>query len=236
MKRIFCAILVITIFMLTGGRQMADAKTDDLSAQQAAIIPIAAFTANGNSDQLKKALSGGLQAGLTINEIKEVLIQMYAYCGFPRALTALSTFMNLLDERKAQGIEDKQGDAPKKLAAGADRLAIGGKIQTGLVGRPVTGKLYEFCPDIGVFLKEHLFCDIFARNLLTDKEREIATIAALAALPAPEQLESHYKVCLNIGITAAQLRDFVNILAERVGKNQAALAADILAKALKSTK
>lgn len=47
----------------------------------------------------------GLEAGMTINEIKEILVQTYAYAGFPRSLRALQTFMSVLDNRKKAGIE-----------------------------------------------------------------------------------------------------------------------------------
>jgi 4-carboxymuconolactone decarboxylase len=61
-------------------------KKQALSAIQKSIIPIAAFTANGDREKLKTALNEGLDAGLTVNEIKEILVQMYAYAGFPRSL------------------------------------------------------------------------------------------------------------------------------------------------------
>lgn len=35
--------------------------------------------------KLNAALNQGLDAGLTINETKEILIQLYAYTGFPAA-------------------------------------------------------------------------------------------------------------------------------------------------------
>ncbi len=44
-----------------------------LNTKQRAMIPIAAFTANGNLDKLKESLEQGLDAGLTVNEIKEVI-------------------------------------------------------------------------------------------------------------------------------------------------------------------
>lgn len=34
---------------------------------------------------------------ITINEIKEVLVQMYAYCGFPRSLNGINTFMTVVN-------------------------------------------------------------------------------------------------------------------------------------------
>ena len=58
-------------------------EIDALSKRQQAIIPIAAFTASGDLDKLKAALIDGLDAGLTVNEIKEIPVHLYAYAGFP---------------------------------------------------------------------------------------------------------------------------------------------------------
>ena len=76
------------------------------------VAAIAAFTAIGRLPQLRDALTDGLNAGLSVNQIKEILVQMYAYAGFPRSLNALGTFMALLEQRRADGIaeEDKAED------------------------------------------------------------------------------------------------------------------------------
>jgi 4-carboxymuconolactone decarboxylase len=71
-----------------GGATMSP---EGLSVKQQRLIAIAAFTANGNLPKLSAALAGGLDAGWTINEIKEVLVQLYAYAGFPRSLNGLNT-------------------------------------------------------------------------------------------------------------------------------------------------
>lgn len=83
-----------------------------LDAREISIVPIAAYTALGNESALKKALIEGLGNGMTVNEIKEVLVQMYAYTGFPRSLTGLGVFVNLLKERRASGINDTVGRGP----------------------------------------------------------------------------------------------------------------------------
>ena len=61
-------------------------KNDALNQRQQDIIPIAAFTAAGEINRLKPALGKGLDDGLTVNEIKEILVHLYAYAGFPRSL------------------------------------------------------------------------------------------------------------------------------------------------------
>ena len=61
-----------------------------LTTKEKYIVNISMFTANGDMVSLKKAIKDGLYDGLTVNEVKEVMVQLYAYCGFPRTLNALS--------------------------------------------------------------------------------------------------------------------------------------------------
>lgn len=205
-----------------------------LTPKQQSIIPIAAFTANGDTERLKGALAEGLRNGMTVNEIKEVLVQMYAYTGFPRSLTGLNTFLALLNERKAQGITDEQGREPAPLPANTNIRERGTANQTAVIGRPASGPVYDFAPVIDTFLKEHLFGDIFSRDLLTFQERELATVAALASLPAEAQLQSHLRCCLNVGLSEAQMNEFVAVLGAKVGAAEAERAGRLLQIALQN--
>ena len=75
-------------------------QSQALSATHQAIVPIAAFAAAGDIARLNAALNQGLDAGLTVSEAKEVLVQLYAYAGFPRSLNALTELMKVVDARK----------------------------------------------------------------------------------------------------------------------------------------
>jgi alkylhydroperoxidase/carboxymuconolactone decarboxylase family protein YurZ len=177
-------------------------KIPELTEKQLSIIPIAGFTAKGEIQNLKSALSKGLDAGLTINEIKEILVQLYAYAGFPRSLNAINAFETVLNERRQKGIEDTAGREPSPQNFKNGKFEYGKDVQTTLTGSTETGQAQKFVPVIDTFLKEHLFADIFSRNNLDYKSREIATISALASLTKTEnQLRSHLKVCKNIGLT-----------------------------------
>lgn len=190
-----------------------------LDGKQQKIVPIAAFTATGSLENLKTALNEGLDAGLSINEIKEVLVQMYAYTGFPRSLNAITTFMDVLKERELKGIKDEIGQDASPLPTDKSRLELGTEVQTYLVGAPVQGGVMDFAPAIDAFLKDHLFGDIFGRDNLDYKSREIATVATLASLSGAEgQLQSHMNVSMNIGITPEQLQELTDILGLEVGK------------------
>jgi alkylhydroperoxidase/carboxymuconolactone decarboxylase family protein YurZ/quercetin dioxygenase-like cupin family protein len=200
-----------------------------LDIRQQSIVTISAFTAKGDLLQLQKALNDGLNAGLTVNEIKEVLVQLYAYTGFPRSLNALQTFADVLNQRKQNGIKDELGKDASPLPTDKSKLQFGTEMQTQLVGQPVKGEVFEFAPAIDQFLKEHLFGDIFGRDNLDWKNRELATIAALVALGGVEnQLRSHFKVGMYNGITPAQLTNLLSIIRSKVGSKEANVASQVL--------
>jgi alkylhydroperoxidase/carboxymuconolactone decarboxylase family protein YurZ len=206
-------------------------KKQALSARQKTIIPIAAFTADGHLEKLKTALNEGLDAGLTVNEIKEILVQMYAYCGFPRSLNGISTFMSVMEERGKKGIKDEIGKEASPLPANKSRIELGTEIQTGLAGRPVTEAIYAFTPAIDQFLKGHLFGDIFGRDNLDFQSREIATISALASMEGVNsQLQAHFNIGFNTGLTEAQMRSLISVLEVKVGKKEADNAYEVLGK------
>ncbi len=227
-----CCMAVLLCPAMARAGQSAEA----LEKKEQSIIPIAAYTAKGDTAKLKEALAEGLQNGMTVNEIKEVLVQMYAYTGFPRSLTALNTFLALLDERKAHGINDETGRDATPLPDKADMRKIGTQNQTALIGKPATGRVYEFAPVIDTFLKEHLFGDIFSRDVLTFKERELATVSALASLPAEAQLVSHLNCCLVVGWSAEQLHSFAAVLKDKVGRAEGELAEKCLESVLEKRK
>lgn len=215
-------------------------KTRELNQRQQAIIPIAAFTADGNIDRLKFALNQGLDAHLTVNEIKEVLVHLYAYTGFPRSLNALSAFMGVLDERKAKGIEDVVGKEANSVPPDLDRDGYGAKVRAYLAGleTDISGARWQlFSPSIDVFLKEHLFADLFARDVISHQDRELATVAALANMTGTEgQLGFHLGGAMNTGLTPAQMEVFISVLKVKVGETQADNAQNILNKVLSSRK
>lgn len=188
-----------------------------LLPRQQAIVPIAAHAAIGDMPHLNAALIRGLEAGLTVSDCKEILVQMYAYAGFPRSLNALTELMCVLQARKDQGIKDAPGRDPGPVPEGTVLLAAGTANQTQLAGAPVKGALFDFAPAIDQYLKTHLFGAIFARDNLDWKDRELATVAALAAMSGVEpQLQAHIRLSMNVGVSAQQLQQLVQVLADTV--------------------
>jgi len=76
----------------------------DLKSREVATI--AALTALGNArPQLKVHIHAGLNVGLTREEVKEVIIQMAVYAGFPSALNGMFAAKEVFSERDKKGIK-----------------------------------------------------------------------------------------------------------------------------------
>jgi len=183
------------------------ANAAELTAKENTIVDIGAWTARGEQDKLGAAFKAGFGAGLTLNEAKELIGQLYAYCGFPLALNAAGTLMKVADEVKPT--EGSAADMPRG-SLGGKALEIGTENQTKLCGGPVKGALFDFHPQLDEYLKTHLFGDIFARDNVAWRTREIVTIAALAARPetAP-QMKAHIAIGKVNGVTDAQAKAIV---------------------------
>lgn len=233
--------MIFTLIFCALGQANAQDKAvtnKTLSLKQQGIIPIAAYTAIGDLDQLKTALNEGLDAGLTINETKEIIVHLYAYCGFPRSIRGLQTFMEVLDERIANGINDEVGAEASPLNDDGTKYDRGKANLEELIGRPITGPqsgYAAFAPVIEIFLKEHLFADIFDRDVLTFAERELVTVSVLSSIGGVEpMLRSHLSICLNVGLTPEQLNEFVGIIKETSGKKKAKATQAVLNEVLKN--
>jgi len=207
-------------------------QTSTLSVSQQAIVPIAAFAAVGDIANLNQALEHGLDAGMTVSDAREVLVQLYAYAGFPRSLNALGELMKVVEQRRARGVVDAPGRAPvRPIPTGDALLAAGSANQAKLVGAPVRGPLFDFAPAIDEYLKTHLFGDIFERDNLDWQSREVATVSILAALSGVEsQLQSHVRISMNVGISVGQLRQVADVLARQVDAAAGARALAALTK------
>ena len=197
-------IFILAIF-IAGNNVMAK---EILTKKEQNIVLISSYTASGDLENLEQATKKGLEDGLTVNEVKEVMVQLYAYCGFPRSINALTTLMQLETER---GNSDILGKLPSAKPEGT-ALEYGAQNQTKLVGTEVKGQLFEFVPAIDEYLKAHLFGDIFARDNVDWQTRELATIAMLAAREGVDaQLQAHINIGKHNGLTDAQVSEILEI-------------------------
>ncbi|MBR3828861.1 MAG: carboxymuconolactone decarboxylase family protein [Bacteroidales bacterium] len=206
MKQIFLTAIVVLATVILAACSGKTNQTDkDMTKltfnerQAAAMAVIACNEARGDQSSLAGAIHEGFEAGLTANQMKEALSQLYAYTGFPRSLNALGTLQKVMEQRGDVEIGPESAPMP----AGYDALKQGTEVQTKLSGQPFN---YDFCPAEDYYLKAHLFGDIFARDLLTYADRELVTVSALSGLEGVmSQLRAHVRGALNMGVSEEQL-------------------------------
>lgn len=165
-----------------------------------------------------------------------MLVHLYAYCGFPRSLSVINTLMQLLDERNAKGLQDIMRKAASPITSTASKYERGMQNLEKLTGKPETGPktgVNACSPKSDVFLKEHLFADLFERDVLTFQQRELVTIVALVSLGGVvPRLQFHHGAGLHVGLTEAQLRQIIILSEAAAGQPQADGARAVLTKAL----
>lgn len=229
MKRHWYLVFSLSILLLLAVRvhaQLSAAGSPGrLALRQQHIVTISSLTAKGDLVPLHKAFADALEAGLTISEIRELLVHLYAYTGFPRSLQGINTFIAVLDSRKANGIIDSPGPGPGPIENNVSKYQQGKIALEKLTGvperEPKTGYA-AFAPVIDTFLKEHLFADIFNRDVLSYADREIATVSALTSLGGVEpMMRSHMEISLRLGIIEPQLRHLLALIEEKVGPEEA---------------
>ncbi len=235
---VVCATLVCTLFCagctkgtVKNESSMQEMKSLTFNKEQAACMAsIACFEAKGDQEQLAQSINEGLDAGLTVSQIKEALSQLYAYTGFPRSLNALGTLQSVIKKRAESGIVVNDGMEASPLPNDYDALTQGTSVQTMLTGQPFN---YDFCPATDYYLKAHLFGDIFARNNLTYADRELVTVSALSGLEGVEpQLKAHVNGARNMGLTDEQLLAIPVALNSKYCRKEAQRASKVISSVL----
>ncbi|RFB78932.1 carboxymuconolactone decarboxylase family protein [Methylovirgula sp. 4M-Z18] len=88
----------------------------------------------------------------------------------------------------------------------------------GSAGHNVIAALADIAPDFATYIFEFPFGDIYSREGLGLREREIATIAALAAMGnAQPQLKVHIDAGLNVGLSREEIVEILMQMAVYAG-------------------
>lgn len=189
-----------------------------LSEKQLAIVPIAANTAKGDLEKLEVALNNGLDKGLTINELREILNHQYAYVGFPRVLNGMLTLNKVLEERKVNGKKDIEG----KISTDKGNINYYeyGTETLSVLRQKNSSDLLQNFDGVDYALKAHLFGYLFSRDNLNYVNRELITVSTISTIAGGEaQLNSHVNIMNNLGIKKNDLEKIITILNKEIDSN-----------------
>ncbi|MFV0520990.1 MAG: carboxymuconolactone decarboxylase family protein [Mangrovibacterium sp.] len=159
-------------------------------------------------------INGALNTGCTVNEVKEIILQMSAYAGFPACINGVNTLKDVLEERKTLNICDKEGKMTD-VDEDANRLQVGKQELSGIDRHAIEQLEHsyaDFSPELMKFTIEYAYGDIFSRSNLSKKHRQIATIAALTALGRLPQLQFHINAGINVGLTKENIENIILLM------------------------
>jgi 4-carboxymuconolactone decarboxylase len=187
----------------------------DSRSRQAATV--AALTALGNAEsQLKFHIAGGLNAGLSPDEIVEIMYVTTVFAGFPRGLNGIEAAREVFKERGV-GVSvssDHGVDSHTRRELGLLAMARTSKG----AGKRVTESLSDIAPEMAGFIIDFCYGEIFSRKGLDPRLKEIAMIAVCVALGAMEpQMKVHIRAALNVGCTAEEIVELMNHMAVYAG-------------------
>ena len=183
------------------------------------VAAVASLITQGAMPQLTVHLNGELNTGCSINEVKEIILQMSVYCGFPRCINAMNALKEVLTERKAHDITDDEGipasvNISDRYKFGAEQLAVLKKDQEQIL----KDSYQDLSPELIQFTIEYGYGDIFSRDNLDKRYRQIATIVALTTLGnAQSQLKFHIEAGLNIGLNVNEIKELMLLMTVYAG-------------------
>jgi 4-carboxymuconolactone decarboxylase len=188
-----------------------------LTIMERQLITVAALAALGNArPQLKFHIAGALNVGCSTAEIIELMMHLVVYAGFPAGLNGVFVAKEVFQER---GVSFDP--APQTSPAQNQRFQVGWDALSridGHAGAQVIAALADVAPDLGRFIIEFGFGDIYTRPGMNLLQRELVTVGALTALgTATPQLKVHVHGLLNVGGTREQLIEAVIHVAAYAG-------------------
>lgn len=74
-------------------------EREGLSPRDRSLATITSLVAAGNIDQLNWHIPYGIRNGLTETEIKEAIIQLAFYAGWPKAVSAMNVAKRIFDQQ-----------------------------------------------------------------------------------------------------------------------------------------
>jgi len=169
-----------------------------------ALAPVAAAAALGLASRLETAIDDALHAGCGAVEIRETLLVVSLFAGFPRTLDALAVARRVFARRLPGGVPAApEPGLPRDDAARREVFRTRGRALFdcgyGESAGQVFGNLLDLDPELPHWVVSDAYGRVLARPGLEPAERERLAVVRLAALTLRNQLSGHVRGALNCG-------------------------------------
>lgn len=168
-----------------------------------ALVRISAAMATRRKEAIRAAL-GGARGVAEDEEIEEVILQGYLFLGFPASLNAMGLWRRLSGRA-----------APAPAVADCAAWEARGETVCGSVYAGQYERLREniraLHPDLEAWMVMEGYGKVLGRAGLDLRTRELCVAALLAVLGTPKQLYSHLRGALNVGASAPQVEQALDL-------------------------
>jgi 4-carboxymuconolactone decarboxylase len=174
-------------------------------------------------DELRHRMELALETGFSLSDLKEIILQICLYAGFPRSLNGMACLRGLMESRNQRGQHTEEGVKPSPQPEGISRYKLGWDTLQSLdpefIHRLKAG-LDPISPELFSLVLEHGYADIFYRDNLDIRQREAAVVAAMVAVEnADPQLSFHILAAMGTGIERGLMTEIIHDAAAAAGKN-----------------
>ncbi len=184
-----------------------------LSKRDRNLVVLSMLGALHQTNQLSYYVPGGLNHGLTVVEIREIMTHLAAYAGFPRALDAMAETNRILT-KLGHGPENGKL-APAEKFSNAERRQRGTAVMAKLSGNPasdpdkvITALAGKLGP-LGAYGIDFAFGEVWARSQLSRRDRSLLVVSVLTVLGRAEELHIHVPAALRHGVTKTELEELM---------------------------
>jgi len=180
------------------------------------LVETAVFAALGRREELRDRLERAVADGVERAALREVLLQVLPYAGFPRALSALLVLAEVVPDGDAL---EEEADADLRARGEAVFRAVYGD-----AADPILERIRSAHPALPDWILEDAYGKVLARGGLDLPEREVLGVALLTALDQPDQLQGHLRGGRRVGASSERLRAAVETACRHVDDDVAARA------------
>lgn len=178
----------------------------NLSLKRRELVTVAVLTTMGNAKSALRYHAGGmLNTGWSPEALVDTMLQTLLYAGVAVAIAGLEVAVELFAER---GI----------TVAYAERVATGSRSDVSRLLLREHPHLESLPEEMQALIADVAYGTALSRSALTDRDRELATLAIVMALPNQHPaVRQHLKVCGRLGWTRKELTEVLIQLTGYIG-------------------
>jgi len=191
---------------------MKESRGKSLTQKDLHLILISLYGATGRLDGLSSALERAAGAGVDPAQIREALLQIYLFAGYPRAINAFRALNEILgrDDLTGENLPDAEGvdEDPGVL----DRKGlILMKLIYGKSLPSLLSNMRTLHKDLATWMIREGYGKVLSRPGLSVRARELCVVAILKALDCTPQLEAHIRGAENVGATGEEIAEALSL-------------------------